>query len=392
MSVIIVYFKGGFFMQEELLLTPGPTPIARRTYQAMSQGIFGHRTQRFKDLSASIQDRLKPIFGTDQDVVILTATGTSTLEAAMVNLVAPGDDIVIIVSGVFGEKFKIIAERYNYKVHIYDVEWGEAADPVKFKEFLSKLDSVQAVFTQACETSTSVLHPLKELGQVVQEYDQDTLFIVDAVSALGGADIHMERDGIDCLVTGSQKALMLPPGLGFVGINDKALDKINQGPETRYYLDLRMYLASLEEDYTPQTPAVTLYQGLDDVLDIIHEEGLENVYKRHIKMQKMLRAGLRALDLKPLVNDDAASPTVTAVSSSEEEIALIKDSLAQDYGISIAGGQKILAGKIVRIGHMGFMFPKDMLTILSALEAILSQSRQKDYYGKAIAAAQGAVK
>src|SRR5699024_5824026 len=202
----------------------------------------------------------------------------------------------------------------------------------------------------ACETSTSVLHPLKELGQVVQEYDQDTRFIVGADSALGGTDIHMERGGIDCLYTGSQKALKLPPGRGFGGIKDKARDRINQGSETRYYLDLRMYLASLEEDYTPQTPAVTLYQGLDDVLDIIHEEGLENVYKRHLKMQKMLRAGLRALDLKPLVNDDAASPTVTAVSSSEEEIALINDSLAQDYGISIAGGQKILAGKIVRIG------------------------------------------
>src|SRR5699024_6106731 len=228
------------------------------------------------------QDRLKPIFGTDQDVVILTATGTSTLEAAMVNLVAPGDDIVIIVSGVFGEKFKIIAERYNYKVHIYDVEWGEAADPVKFKEFLSKLDSVQAVFTQACETSTSVLHPLKELGQVVQEYDQDTLFIVDAVSALGGTDIHMERDGIDCLVTGTQNSLMLRSSHLDDGMEVIALDRISPRDDTRHYfsgsvcIDLSADVEKpLGRGRTPKEVVVGLMDNLlGEPLDEVHERQL----------------------------------------------------------------------------------------------------------------------
>lgn len=375
-------------MQEELLLTPGPTPVARRTYQAMSQGIIPHRTQAFKDLSARIQQRLQPLFGTDHPVVVLSASGTSALEAAMVNFVKEDEEIVLIVSGVFGGKFKDIAERYNYKIHVYEVAWGSAVDPEEFKSYLASLDKVAAVFSQACETSTSVLHPLNALGEIVKAYSPETLFIVDAVSALGGTDIHMKRDQIDVLVSGSQKALMLPPGLAFVGINDLSLNKLNSVGDERYYLDLRMYLKSLEEDYTPQTPAVTLYQGLDDVLDMIEEEGFESVLKRHKKMQKMLRRGIEALDLELLVEEHAASPTVTAVTSTPEEIALIKDSLYKDYGISVAGGQKDLAGKIIRIGHMGFMFPKDMLSILSALEDILSKSRQKNYYGKALTAAE----
>lgn len=375
-------------MQEELLLTPGPTPVARRTYQAMSQGIFGHRTSRFKEMSAGIQEKLQPLFGTDNPVAVLTSSGTSALEAAMVNLVDDGDSVVLIVSGVFGGKFADIAGRYDLNVHVYDVTWGEAADPKAFKEYLNGVDNVTAVFTQACETSTSVLHPLSELADVVHNYNEDTLFVVDAVSALGGVDMNMKRDKIDCIVSGSQKALMLPPGLAFVAVNDRALNKVNSLGNRRYYLDLRMYFKSLEVDYTPQTPAVTLYQGLDDVLDMIHEETIEKVFARHKNMQKMLRRGLEALELELFVKEEAASPTVTAVTSTPEEIAHIKNTLEKDYHITIAGGQKDLAGKIIRIGHMGFMFPKDMLAILSALEDILSRLRGKNYYGKALTAAQ----
>lgn len=375
-------------MQEELLLTPGPTPVARRTYQAMSQGIFGHRTSRFKEMSAGIQEKLKPLFGTDNPVAVLTSSGTSALEAAMVNLVDDGDTVVLIVSGVFGGKFADIAGRYNFNVHIYDVKWGVAADPKAFKEYLNGLDNVTAVFTQACETSTSVLHPLSELADVVHNYNEETLFIVDAVSALGGADMNMQRDKIDCIVSGSQKALMLPPGLAFVALNDRAVKKVNNSRHGRYYLDLKMYFKSLEVDYTPQTPAVTLYQGLEDVLDMIHEETIEEVFARHKRMQKMLRRGIEALELELFVKEEAASPTVTAVTSTPEEISHIKDTLEKDYHISVAGGQKDLAGKIIRIGHMGFMFPKDMLAILSALEDILSRLRSKNYYGKALTAAQ----
>lgn len=375
-------------MQEELLLTPGPTPVARRTYQAMSQGIFGHRTSRFKEMSADIQTRLQPIFGTYNPVAVLTSSGTSALEAAMVNLVDDGDTVVLIVSGVFGGKFADIAGRYSFNVHIYDVTWGEAADPQAFEEYLNGLDNVTAVFTQACETSTSVLHPLTALAEVVHNYNKETLFIVDAVSALGGADMNMQRDNIDCIVSGSQKAMMLPPGLAFVALNDRALSKVNSSRHGRYYLDLKMYFKSLEVDYTPQTPAVTLYQGLDDVLDMIHEETIEEVFLRHKKMQKMLRRGIEALELELFVKEESASPTVTAVTSTPEEIAHIKDELDKNYNISVAGGQKDLAGKIIRIGHMGFMFPKDMLAILSALEDILSKLRKKNYYGKALTAAQ----
>lgn len=377
-------------MEPNLLLTPGPTPIPPQVNRAMSDGMIGHRSSDFTSLMENVQSNIKTLFGTEEPVAILTSSGTSALETSMVNLVEPDESIVVIVSGAFGERFKSIAQTYPYDVHVYEVPWGEGVDLQSFKSFLYGKENIKAVFSQACETSTAVVHPIHSLGELVKNYNKDTLFIVDGVSAVGGMQFDMARDSIDCLVTGSQKALMLPPGIAFVAMNKQAKERVSQNEISRFYLDINKYFKSLEENSTPFTPAVSLIQGLDQVLELYKEEGVEQVYDRHLKMRNMLRAGLKALDFELLVEDDHASPTVTAFKSDEAELSHIKDALKKKYGITIAGGQKQLKGKILRIGHMGYMFPKDMLTVLSALEAIVSDYRGKKYYGSALTAAQEA--
>lgn len=375
-------------MYKKMLMTPGPTPIPEKVNQRMAEGMIGHRSGDFTELMRRIKPKIKDVFGTKDEVAILSSSGTSSLEAAMVNLTAEDESVVVIVSGAFGARFEAIAKTYPYNVHTYEVEWGEAADPTDFKEFLNQLDDVKVVVSQACETSTAVLHPVTELGEIVKEYDEDTLFIVDGVSSVGGMKFNMEESKIDCLISGSQKALMLPPGLAFVAMNQNARQKMKTNNIPRFYLDLNQYFDSLDKDTTPFTPAVSLIQGLEAVLDSVAEEGLENVYDRHAKMRDMLRAGLGELDLELLVVDEYASPTVTAFKSTPEELSHIKDELKNNFGITIAGGQKHLKGKILRIGHMGYMFPSDIIVVLSALEGILSKYRQNDYYGKAIKKAQ----
>ncbi|WP_373446152.1 pyridoxal-phosphate-dependent aminotransferase family protein [Salinicoccus bachuensis] len=378
------------YMEPNLLLTPGPTPIPPQVTRAMSDGMIGHRSSDFTALMENVQSNIKTLFGTDDSVAVLTSSGTSALEAAMVNLVQPDESIAVIVSGAFGDRFRNIAQTYPFDVHVFEVPWGEGADLKSFKKFLDDKENIRAVFSQACETSTAVVHPIHSLGKLVKDYNKDTLFIVDGVSAVGGMKFDMSGDAIDCLVTGSQKALMLPPGIAFVAMNHTARERASQNTLSRFYLDINRYFKSLEENSTPFTPAVSLIQGLAQVLELYKEEGVEQVYERHLKMRNMLRAGLKALDFELLVDETHASPTVTAFKSDEAELAHIKDALKKTHGITIAGGQKQLKGKILRIGHMGYMFPKDMLTVLSALEAITSDYRGKKYYGRALTAAQEA--
>lgn len=375
-------------MQENLLLTPGPTPIPPKVNNRMAEGMIGHRSEDFKTLMGSVQSRIQPLFGTSENVAILSSSGTSALETAMVNLVKEDESIVIISSGAFGERFKSIARNYPFDVHVYEVEWGSAVDTADFESFLNGLDDISAVFSQACETSTAVVHPVAELGQLIKRYNDDTLFVVDGVSAVGGMQFDMTSSHIDCLVTGSQKALMLPPGLAFVAMNSDARRKAEGNQISRFYLDINKYFDALEDHSTPFTPAVSLIQGLDQVLITYEEEGIETIHERHFKMKEMVRAGLKALDFELLVKEEFASPTVTSFSPPSDEVKLIKDELQNNYNITIAGGQKHLKGKILRIGHMGYMFPKDMLTVLAALENIITVNRGENYYGKALTAAQ----
>ncbi|MCD8819890.1 alanine--glyoxylate aminotransferase family protein [Staphylococcus gallinarum] len=369
-----------------LLLTPGPTPVPDQILHATQLPMVGHRSSDFETIAEEAFRALKPVFGSENEVMILTSSGTSSLEASMLNLANPEDDIVIIVSGAFGNRFKQIAETYYENVHIFEVEWGKAVNVPDFIDFLKSLNrDITAVFSQYCETSTAVLHPVNELGHALKDFDESIYFVVDGVSCIGAVDVDLKRDQIDVLISGSQKAIMLPPGLAFVAYNNRAKARFAEVTTPRFYLDLNKYLKSQADNSTPFTPNVALFRGVTAYAQLIEEEGLEQVVARHYAIRDGLRAALKALDLDLLVEDAYASPTVTAfVPKTKDELNFIKNELKKRFSITIAGGQGHLKGEILRIGHMGQISPFDILQVVSALEIIVSEFRNEAYIGTAI--------
>ncbi len=370
------------------LRIPGPTPIPPRVTRAMSQAMIGHRSQECSNLIEELSHLLKPVFGTSHPVIILTSSGTSALEAAVVNTVQPGDEVIVVVTGAFGDRFASIAERYQANVHRLDIPWGQACTADQLIPYLQKYPNTKMVFTTYCETSTGILNPIPELATAVRTYS-DALIAVDGVSAIGGAPFDMETWGVDIAVTGSQKALMLPAGLAFVAVSQRAWERINACSTPRFYLDLRTYQKNILDSTTPYTPAISLLFGLREALQMIEEEGLEEVYRRHRLMRDMTLAGLKTLGL-PILGDEAyASPTVTAVKgiagASAEQIRKIAK---QHYQMILAGGQKHLKSEIFRIGHMGYCDPLDVLNVLSVLELTLHELKIEVSFGQAIKAAQ----
>ncbi|MFB4166938.1 pyridoxal-phosphate-dependent aminotransferase family protein [Virgibacillus sp. JSM 102003] len=372
---------------QQLLRIPGPTPIPPSVQRAMSQPMIGHRGQETKDLLKSIKPKLKPIFGTEQDVAIITGSGTAGLEAAVVNTVSPGDEVLVIATGAFGERFVKITDAYQIKTHRYDVEWGEAVTPDAIKEYLTKYPTIKAVFATFCETSTGVLNPVQELAQVVHAHS-DALFIVDGVSCIGGVECKMDEWGIDLLVTGSQKAMMLPAGLTFLAASERAWKTIEQNEQSRFYLDLKKYRENLEKDSTPFTPALSLLLGLEQVLTLMNEEGLEQIHERHRLMMEMTRAAFRALNIPLLTSDNAASPTVTAIKPADFEAEALRNVLKEEFGLAVAGGQQHMKGEIFRIGHMGYCSPADVLQTISVVEISLRKISKDIELGKGTQAAQ----
>ncbi|HFQ1701835.1 TPA: alanine--glyoxylate aminotransferase family protein [Staphylococcus aureus] len=351
------------YYHQPLLLTPGPTPVPDAIMREIQAPMVGHRSKDFEDIAQQAFQGLKPIFGSQNDVLILTSSGTSVLEASMLNIVNPEDHFVVIVSGAFGNRFKQIAQTYYKNVHIYDVTWGEAVDVKDFINYLSTLDvEVKAVFSQYCETSTTVLHPIHELGNAINQFNSNIYFVVDGVSCIGAVDVDINKDKIDVLVSGSQKAIMLPPGLAFVAYSHRAKERFKEVTTPKFYLDLNKYISSQADNSTPFTPNVSLFRGVN-----------------------ALRSALKALDLTLLVNDKDASPTVTAFKpNTNDEVKIIKDELKNRFKITIAGGQGHLKGQILRIGHMGKISPFDILSVVSALEIILTEHRKVNYIGKGI--------
>ncbi len=371
-----------------ILRIPGPTPIPPRVQQAMNQPMIGHRSGQFSALFARTAERLKAYFGTKQDVYILAGSGTSALEMSVVNTLQPGDEAAVLVSGAFGERFAKICERFGIVVHRLDVPWGEAVTPDKLADFLAEKPQVKAVFATYCETSTGVLNPIRELAQVVRE-KSDALFIVDAVSCLGAVACEMDEWGIDIVVTGSQKAFMLPTGLAFLAASERAWKVIDQQKPLAFYLDLKAYRKSLAEQTTPYTPAVSLIFGLEEVCDMLDEEGLPQIIKRHELMRDMTRAAMRALNIPLMTADEYASPTVTSLDPKgafdAEELRKV---LRTKHNLVIAGGQQHLKGKIFRIGHMGYCEPLDVIQIISAIEIALHQIGAGVELGAGVKAAQ----
>lgn len=372
---------------QTILRIPGPSPIPPSVQRAMNQTMIGHRGKETSQMLKNIAPGLKRVFGTEQEVAIIAGSGTAGLETAVVNVVKPGEEVLVVVTGAFGDRFTKICEAYHIKTHVLNVEWGKALDPEEVKAYVAEHPEVKAVFSTYCETSTGVLNPIDRLAKAIQEVSE-ALVVVDGVSCVGGVETKMDEWGIDVMVTGSQKAFMLPAGLTFVAASERAWKVIEENEQPRFYLNLKKYRDNLLKDTTPFTPALSLLFGLKQVLSLIEAEGLENVYARHELLKRMTRAAFEAINIPLLTTDEDASPTVTAVQPEDFDAEEFRKILKQEFAIFVAGGQQHLTGKIFRIGHMGYCSPADVLQIISAVEIALKKIGKDIELGKATAAAQ----
>lgn len=372
---------------QQILRIPGPSPIPPSVSRAMAQPMIGHRGQSTSEMLADIRPKLKRVFGTAQEVLILTASGTAGLEAAVVNAVAPDDEVLVIVSGAFGERFADICRTYNIQTHIVETEWGKAATVSDITEALEAHPNIKAVFMTYCETSTGVLNPVEKLAAEIRG-KSEAMIIVDGVSCVGGVETKMDEWGLDIVVSGSQKAFMLPAGLAFIGVSERAWNKIEANPQPRFYLDLKKHQNNLIKDTTPFTPALSLLFGLQKALELMEEEGLGNVYARHELLMKMTRSAFKALGVPLLTVDEDASPTVTAVKPADFEAEVLRNVLKEEFAMEVAGGQKVLANKIFRIGHMGYCSPADLLQAIAAIEIAIVKAGREIELGSGVRAAQ----
>lgn len=359
---------------EPLLLIPGPTPVPPAVREALAQPMINHRGPAFTALYRRVTRRLQPIFGTQEEVLIFPGSGTGAMEAAVANLFSPGDRVIVLVAGAFGERFAAIAEAFGLAVDRLEVPWGQVVPPERLRERLLTYPpgEVRGVFITHNETSTGALSPVAELARVVHQ-EAGALVVVDSVSGLGGAPVEMDRWGIDCLVSASQKCLMSPPGLALMALSPTAWQAAERARLPRSYWDVREARRFGEKGETPYTPAVSLWFALDRALDLMEAEGLEAIYARHRRMGAMVRAGARVLGLEVLAPEPHASPTVTCLVLPAGLDPVIVRQALRARGVEVAGGQGALKGKAIRIAHMGATQPDDLLVALSALGEVLRE-------------------
>jgi aspartate aminotransferase-like enzyme len=373
-------------MRKNYLLTPGPTPLPPQVAEAMARPIIHHRTPQFQAVLKEATLGLKEIFQTQNDVFILASSGTGAMEASVANLLSPGDTALCVQGGKFGERWTELCRAYGIKAEVLDVEWGRAVDPAVLAQRIKSQPEIKVVFTTLCETSTGVVHDIKAIGSLLK--DTEAVLVVDAISGLGAMDLKTDDWFCDVVVSGSQKGLMLPPGLGFLSVSPKAWKRVETAKCPRYYFDLKAAKKALDKTDTPFTPAITLVMALKEALLMMREDGLQNIFSRHKKMAAATRAAVKALGLE-LFAPTAPSDAVTAVKvpAGIEGEKLVK-TMRDAFGVTIAGGQSEMKGKIFRIAHMGYIEEFDIVMGISCLEKVLAQMGYKFQLGAGVKAAE----
>ncbi|MCC7495015.1 MAG: alanine--glyoxylate aminotransferase family protein [Fimbriimonadaceae bacterium] len=362
--------------EEALLLVPGPTPVPGRVLRAQARAMMNHRAPAFRKLLRAVTDGLQWCFGTASDPLILTASGTGGLEAALVNTLSPGDRVLAVISGAFGQRFADIAAAYGAVVDRLEVPWGQAADVAAVAERLD--GSQQAVLCTLNETSTGVVNPVQQIAALCRE--RGPLCLVDAISGLMATPLEVDAWGVDVAVAGSQKAFMIPPGLCFVTMSDRAWQAQRTATMPRFYFDLAAAAKTLAKGENPWTPAVSLVYALFDALEVIEDEGPAAMLARHARLRDGVRAGLRSLGLRLLAADDVASPAVTAVFPPDGLPAdELRKHLRERYRCELAGGQGPLKGALMRVGHLGYVQEPAILQGVALLaQALADHGRPVD--------------
>jgi len=373
-------------MLKRYLLTPGPTPVPPEVLLRMSQPLIHHRTPEFSQLFTEVQDGLRWLFQTEQEVLILAASGTGAMEAAVVNTCAAGDTVIVVNGGKFGARWLKICQAFGVKVIEIKVEWGRAVTVEAVAQALRHHPEPRAVLLQASETSTTVLHPVREIAALTR--GTDILCVVDGITAVGATDVPMDGWDIDILVTGSQKALMLPPGLAFLALSPKAWSRVEAAALPRFYFDLRRERKEQQKHTTAYTPAISLIYGLHEVLRLLRAEGLAQVFARHARLAAATRAAAQALGMR-LLAPEHPSPAATGVwLPSQVDGSRLLTYMRDRMGVDIAGGQDQLKGKVARISHIGYAGPFDVITAISTLEMALCRYGCELRLGSGVRAAE----
>ena len=356
------------------LRIPGPTPCPEEVLHAVGKQMINHRGPEFCELLTKITGQLKDLFQTKNDVFVLTCSGTGAMEAAVVNTLSPGDRVLGVSIGVFGERFAQIAETYGADVKRLDFEWGTAADPEAVRGALAADPAIKAVLVTHNETSTGVTNDLGALSRVVKEFGK--LLLVDAISSIGSIDLPVDKWGCDVVVTGSQKGWMVPPGLAMVSVSAKAWDAYAAAKIPRFYMDFGKAKSYLEKGQTPWTPAVSIVYGLAVALDLMQAEGWTNIIARHGRLGAFTRSGVKGLGLSLYADEKYASNTVTAVNvpPGVDGKKLLR-MMREEKGVVLSGGQSRLDGKIFRVGHLGYCHEPEIANVVETLREYLPKAK-----------------
>jgi aspartate aminotransferase-like enzyme len=371
------------------LFTPGPTPVPEQVMLRMAEPLIHHRSPEFREIMARLNANLRYLFQTSQPVVTLACSGTGGVEATFVNLFSPGDTIIAVNGGKFGERWVQMPRVFGLKTVEIRVPWGEELREGQIGEAIRSHPEVKGVYLTQSETSTGTLTDVRAMARLVHE-QSGALVCVDGISSIGAQVLRFDEWGIDACVTGSQKGLMIPPGLAFVGLSTRAVEAVNRSTMPRFYFDLQRALKSYAAEDTPWTPAISLIIGADAALELIRKEGLEQVWKRHERLASGLRAGITAVGLHLFSRAPTAS--VTAISLPEGVAWTdFNRALKLENGVTVAGGQGDYAGKIFRISHLGYYDELDMIACMAAVERALAAVGFRFEHGAGVAAVQKAL-
>ena len=381
-------------MQDKLtLMIPGPTPVPETVLKAMGRHPIGHRSGEFQAIVRRTTEQLKWLHQTSGDVLVITGSGTAAMEAGIINTLSRGDKVICGDNGKFGERWVKVARAYGLDVDVIKAEWGQPLDPEAFRAALEADNdkAIKAVILTHSETSTGVINDLETIAGHVKVHGT-ALTLADCVTSLGATDVPMDAWGLDVVASGSQKGYMLPPGLSFVAMSDRAWKAYESSDLPKFYLDLGPYRKTAAKDSNPFTPAVNLYFGLEAALDMMQKEGLEAIFARHARHRSAAQAGMKAIGMPLFAAEGYGSPAITAVAPEGIDAEQLRKAVKEKFDILLAGGQDHLKGQVFRIGHLGYVCDRDVLTAVSAIEATLqSCGLHKGSMGAGVAAAAAAL-
>lgn len=381
-------------MQDKLtLMIPGPTPVPETVLKAMGRHPIGHRSGEFQAIVRRTTKQLQWLHQTTSDVLVLTGSGTAAMEAGIINTLSRGDKVICGDNGKFGERWVKVARAYGLEVEVIEAEWGQPLDPEAFRSALEAdtAKAIKAVILTHSETSTGVINDLESIAGAVKAHGT-ALILADCVTSLGATNVPVDAWGLDVVASGSQKGYMLPPGLSFVSMSDKAWQAYERSDLPKFYLDLGPYRKTAAKDSNPFTPAVNLYFGLEAALEMMQQEGLDKIFARHARHRSAAQAGMKAIGLSLFAADGHGSPSITAVAPDGIDAEQLRKTVKDKFDILLAGGQDHLKGKVFRIGHLGYVCDRDVLTAVSAIEATLqSLGMHKGTPGAGVAAAAAAL-